>query len=55
MTSWARWFGRVVSVYMPGRRLTGLQAGKDFDVGGVVALLIVGIRAQTAALSELLA
>ena len=23
MTSCARWFGRVVSVYMPGRRLTG--------------------------------
>jgi hypothetical protein len=23
MTSWARWFGRVVSVYIPGRRRTG--------------------------------
>jgi len=23
ITSWARWLGRVVSVYMPGRRLTG--------------------------------
>ena len=23
MTSWARWFGRAVSVYMPGRLRTG--------------------------------
>src|SRR5580765_6123049 len=44
MTSWARWFGREVSVYMPGRRLTGSRPERTSMSAALYLLLIQKFR-----------
>src|SRR5690554_6523407 len=45
MTSWARWLGRVVSVYMPGRLRTGSSPVRISIAAALYSLLLIDAAA----------